>query len=194
MFERFTKDAQTVVVRAQGEARALGHGWIGTEHLLLGVLADETSSVTGALAGLGLDAGRVRTQLLREVGGGVDDDAALRDLGIDVDEVRRRAEERFGPGALDRPVEPTRRRNRRSWRRRACPPAPRGHIPFTPRAKKALELALREAVHLKAGEITVDHLVLGTMRTEGMAARVVTRLGVRPEEVRRAVLDLRRAA
>src|SRR5688572_2226859 len=102
MFERFTSDARDVVVGAQHEARALGHGWVGTEHLFLAVLAADSSSVTRTMVALGLDAGTVRTRLLQEVGTGVDDGAALRDLGIDLDLVRQRVEERFGPGALDR--------------------------------------------------------------------------------------------
>jgi ATP-dependent Clp protease ATP-binding subunit ClpC len=72
--------------------------------------------------------------------------------------------------------------------------APAGHIPFTPRAKKVLELALREALAQHSREIRTTHLVLGLMREEGLAARVVTRLGVRPDAVRQAVLELGRAA
>ncbi len=133
---------------------------------------------------------------------GVDDDTALRDLGIDLDAVRRRVEERFGPGALDVPRAPRRRsggrvgRVLRFGRRRPPVPcgSPSGHIPFTPRAKKSLELALREALATKSREIRTTHLVLGLMREDGLAAAVVTRLGVRPDAVRRVVLDLGRAA
>jgi ATP-dependent Clp protease ATP-binding subunit ClpA len=196
MFERFTEEARAAVVQAQTEARSLGHGWIGTEHLLLAVLADESSGVTRALGGLGLDAARVRQQVLAEIGAGVDDDTALADLGIDLEAVRRRVEERFGPGALDSPA--PRRRRRRLLGRRRRPPvpcgSPSGHIPFTPRAKKSLELALREALAAKSRDIRTTHLVLGLMREEGLAAAVVTRLGVRPDAVRQAVLDLGRAA
>jgi ATP-dependent Clp protease ATP-binding subunit ClpA len=195
MFERFTEEARAAVVQAQTEARSLGHGWIGTEHLLLAVLADESSGVTRALGGLGLDAARVRQQVLAEIGAGVDDDTALADLGIDLEAVRRRVEERFGPGALDSPAP---RRRRRLLGRRRRPPvpcgSPSGHIPFTPRAKKSLELALREALAAKSRDIRTTHLVLGLMREEGLAAAVVTRLGVRPDAVRQAVLDLGRAA
>lgn len=195
MFERFTEQAREVVVGAQAEARSLGHGWIGTEHLLLAALADESSGVSAALRGLGLDAARVRAQVLAEVGAGVDDETALRDLGIDLDAVRQRVEQRFGPGALDAPL-PRRRRGliRRRRRHRVPCGAPTGHIPFTPRAKKSLELALREALAQRSREIRTTHLVLGLMSEEGLAARVVTRLGVRPDAVRRAVLELGRAA
>lgn len=202
MFERFTEEARRAVVAAQDEARGLGHGWIGTEHLLLAVLADESSGVTRALRDLGLDVATVRQQVRAEVGAGIDDDTALRDLGIDIDAVRRRVEERFGPGALDEPGLPKRRglgrirRISRLGRRRRTVPCgrPSGHIPFTPRAKKSLELALREAIAGKSREIRASHLVLGLMREDGLAAAVVTRLGVQPEAVRRAVLDLGRAA
>ncbi len=195
MFERFTEDARRAVVGAQQEARSLGHGWIGTEHLLLAVLADESTGVSAALRRLGLDAVRVRAQVLAEVGAGVDDETALRDLGIDLDAVRQRVEQRFGPGALDAP--PAGRRGGLLRRRRRPPApcgAPSGHIPFTPRAKKSLELALREALAQHSREIRSTHVVLGLMREEGLAARVVTRLGVRPDTVRQAVLELGRAA
>jgi ATP-dependent Clp protease ATP-binding subunit ClpA len=196
MFERFTQAARAAVVGAQAEARSLGHGWIGTEHLLLAVMADDTSPVSAALRSLGLDAARVREQVQVEVGAGVDDETALRDLGIDLDAVRRRVETRFGPGALD--VPPAHRGRRRSRfgrrRRRLCSDAPSRHIPFTPRAKKALELALREALAQRSKEIGATHLVLGLMREDGMAVRVVTRLGVRPDAVRRALRALDRAA
>ena len=194
MFERFTESARGAVVGAQVEARSLGHSWIGTEHLLLAVLADGSSEVSRALSSLGLDAGRFRQHLVAELGVGVDDGTALRDLGIDLDSVRRRVEERFGPGALDSPPPIRGRRWRRRRARTARCGSPSGHIAFTPRAKKSLELALREAVAAGSGEIGVPHLVLGLMREDGLAARVVTRLGVSPEDVRRAVRDLGRAA
>ena len=198
MFERFTRGAREVVVGAQSEARDLGHGWIGTEHLLLAALADPATPVSQALEPLGLSHDAVRDELLRELGAGQDDEAALRDLGIDLDAVRRRVEERFGPGALDQPARPAGRRFLR--RRRAVPPESRevgtaGHIPFTRAAKKALELSLREALATGSKEIRVEHLVLGMMRAGGMATRIVTRLGVMPDDVRRAVIErLGRAA
>jgi ATP-dependent Clp protease ATP-binding subunit ClpA len=200
MFERFTNDARSAVVGAQLEARTLGHRWVGTEHLLVAILADRDSAISAALRPLGLTDETVRAGVLDALGlAPVDDHEALRDLGIDLDAVRRRVEERFGPGALDRdPTAVPRGRLRRAMRRgpRHCSDGGRtsGHLPFTPRAKKGLELALREAVAQHSKEITAEHLVLGLMRTEGLAARVVTGLGTRPDAVRRAVLDLRRAA
>lgn len=198
MFERFTQDARRVVVGAQAEARGLGHGWIGTEHLLLAVLSDTGSPVAAALHGVGLTSEKVRAEVRRQLGP-VDDGAALAGIGIDLDEVRRRVEDRFGPGALEgSSVVPVRRRW--SLRRRRSPaacsaaaPGP-GHIPFTRRAKKALELALREAMVAKSREIRTAHLVLGLMREDGLAAGAVTALGVPTETVRRTVLALDRAA
>src|SRR5438034_9525164 len=133
MFERFRPEAREAVVLAQHEARALHHHYIGTEHLLLGVLHGSDAG-TRALRRLGIELDDVRSDVLRLIGRGdptLDDAEALRSLGIDLDEVRRRAEETFGPGALDhRPRRP------RRWRRRGTrsEPVVSGHIPFTPRA------------------------------------------------------------
>jgi len=205
MFERFTTDARQVVVGAQGEARALGHGWIGTEHLLLAVLADGGSSMQTTLARLGITHAAVRARVLVEVGSGdgdgAADAAALGDLGIDLDNVRRRVEASFGPGALDGPAVLRRRR----WLRHRpvesgshghCRhDATGGHLRFTKRAKLSLEIALRESMSLRSGEITAAHVVLGMLRAGGLAARAVAAEGVKPEDVRRAVLDrLDRAA
>jgi ATP-dependent Clp protease ATP-binding subunit ClpA len=197
MFERFTDPARAAVVGAQSEARALGHHWIGTEHLLLAVLARADSPVAQALGDLGVTESAVRARVLAEVGAGpVDDAAALADLGIDLEAVRRRAEERFGPGALDPPGTTRRRRHaRRLGRRRACPPgSPSGHIPFSARAKKSLELALRESLSAGCREIREQHLVLGVLRADGLAATVVRRLGVPVDRVREVLLDPGRAA
>ena len=199
MFERFTQDARGVVVGAQDEARRLGHGWIGTEHLLLAALRDESSPVAAALRDIGLTSDKVRSEVRRQLGP-VDDSAALAGIGIDLDEVRRHVEDQFGPGSLDGASEAT--ASRRSLRRlgRRSPAAGRlpapgpGHIRFTRRARKSLELALREAVAARSREIRAEHLVLGMMREDGLAARAVSHLGVPPETVRRAVLDLGRAA
>jgi ATP-dependent Clp protease ATP-binding subunit ClpA len=167
MFERFTKDARQAVVLAQEEAVALHHGWIGTEHLLLGALR-AGGGAARLLAGFGLDADGVREDVVRLVGRGEDDidRDALATLGIDLDEVRARVERAFGPGAL--------------MRGRACRRGGTGHmIPFTPRAKKALELTLREAVDLGERELRAEHLVLGLLREgDGVAARILAERGV----------------
>ena len=195
MFERFTDSARAAVVGAQIEARALGHGWIGTEHLLLAVVRDPDRPVARQLAGLGLTHDRLHAEVVTTLGGHHDDGSALRDLGIDLDAVRARVEEQFGPGALDSPPA---RQGRRGLLRRRRRPARKdcgGHIPFSRSAKKGLELALRESVGLGSREILVEHLVLGLMRAEGLATTLVTRLGVAPADVRREVLDgLGRAA
>ncbi len=165
MFDRFTEEARAAVVSAQTEARALGHGWIGTEHLLLGVVAG------GGVPGL--DAETVRADVVREIGrgDGALDPAALATLGIDLDVVRERVEASFGPGAL-------------STSAGACGPG----MPFTKHAKKALELALREAAALRSGEIRADHLVLGLLREgDGVGARILTMRGVSLEAFRRRV-------
>src|SRR5437870_2312193 len=143
MFERFTPAARDAVVLAQDEARALRHGWIGTEHLLLGVARQPIGIGQRVLRRLGVDAEAIRHDVVRIIGEGgrfdTRDEDALRSIGIDLDEVRRRVEATFGTGALERPARPLRRR-------RGCMyPAAGATRPFTARAKKCLELALREA-------------------------------------------------
>jgi ATP-dependent Clp protease ATP-binding subunit ClpA len=129
MFERFTDEARTVVVEAQEECRQLGSSAVGTEHLLLAVWSDDDSPAVRALAQLGLRREDVRDELAAT--GAVSDAAALRTLGIDLDAVRERVEAAFGRGALDR-------------RPGGCTtPTHAWHIPFTPQAKRALELSLR---------------------------------------------------
>jgi ATP-dependent Clp protease ATP-binding subunit ClpA len=188
MFERFTQPAREVVVHAQVEARTLRHGYIGTEHILLGVLREESGVGARALARLGIDLGTARADVVRIVGEGPyegheKDAEALRAIGIDVEEVRRRVEEAFGPGALDRRV-------RRRWGRRDRCAAVTGHIPFTPRAKKALELSLREAIALGHKYIGTEHILLGLLREgEGIAARVIEDRGGAEEDVRKLVME-----
>jgi ATP-dependent Clp protease ATP-binding subunit ClpA len=163
MFERFTDDARAAVVAAQAEARALRHAWIGTEHLLLGVLAGEGAGAR-LLTGFGVRAEDVRADVERIIGRGEEgiDAGLLATMGIDLDAVRDRVERAFGPGALGNAG-------------RGCA----GHLPFTKRAKKALELSLREAVALGAAEIASEHLVLGLLREgDGIASRVLSERGV----------------
>ncbi len=201
MFERFTPAARQVVVRAQDEARAFGHPWLGTEHLLLGVLAEPQAPGVGVLTDLGVTVDTARAALRRLVGlgrGGLgeSDADALRTLGIDLDEVRRRVEASFGPGALDHvPRRPPRRR--RPWRRGRCEPADvTGHLPFMPRAKRALERAQREAIALGDRDIGVEHLLLGLLDPRSnMAVELLRHLGANPEVIRTRVLaDLGKAA
>jgi ATP-dependent Clp protease ATP-binding subunit ClpA len=169
MFERFAEDARAVVAGAQAQAVGLDHGWIGTEHLLLSLLDDPERRATEVLAGHGVTAPWVRDEVERIVGRGTADlDAdALATLGIDLDAVRERVERTFGPGALAR---------RRGRRRRV---SIGGHMPFTPRAKKVLELALREAVARGDRSIGSEHLLLGIAREgDGVAARILRSRGV----------------
>ena len=175
MFERFTDDAREVVVHAQAEARALGHDWIGTEHLLLGA-AIARGPVAGVLAGNGATPDALRAAVREEIGSHTFDGEALATLGIDLDEIRRRVEATFGEGALER--------------RR---PGRAGHLPFTPRAKKSLELALREAIAAGDGFIGTEHVLLGVLRDEkALATIVLRRTGADPARVREALKPARR--
>ena len=141
MFERFTDRARRVVVLAQEEARMLNHNYIGTEHILLGLIHE----------GEGVAA------------------RALGSLGVSQEAVRRQVEEIIGQGEQ----------------------APVGHIPFTPRAKKVLELALREALQLGHNYIGTEHILLGLIREgEGVAAQVLIKLGADLNRVRQQVIQL----
>jgi ATP-dependent Clp protease ATP-binding subunit ClpA len=174
MFERFTEEARAVTVGADRHAAALRHGWIGTEHLLLALLDDHERRAARILVDAGLTGARARAEVERIVGVGEPDlDAdALATLGIDLDAVRERVERTFGPGALAR----------RGGRRRRA--ATDGRRPFTPRAKKALELSLREAVARGDSFIGDEHLLLGLLREgDGVAARILRSAGVTREAV-----------
>lgn len=192
MFERFTDGARSAVVRAQQEARELGHGYLGTEHLLLGVAVVPGGGAT-VLRWLGFDAGAARAELVRIVGpGSAIDDEALRDLGIDVDEVRRRVEQAFGPGALEREPVAARPRSRR-WRRRCEEGTSAGRLPFTPRAKRSLQLAVREAGRLGRDQIATEHVLLGLIRsTDTVAVKLLTVQGLETPRIRAAVEKLDR--
>src|SRR6186713_1854767 len=141
MFERFTDRARRVVVLAQEEARMLNHNYIGTEHILLGLIHE---------------------------GEGVAS-KALESLGISLEAVREQVQEIIGQGQQ----------------------APTGHIPFTPRAKKVLELSLREALQLGHNYIGTEHILLGLIREgEGVAAQVLVKLGADLNRVRQQVIQL----
>jgi ATP-dependent Clp protease ATP-binding subunit ClpA len=141
MFERFTDRARRAMVLAQEEARMLNHDYIGTEHLLLGLIHE----------GEGVAA------------------KVLESLGVSLDAVRQQVEEIIDPGQQ----------------------APGGHIPFTPRAKKVLELAQREARALGHDYIGTEHILLGLIREgRGVAAQVLVKLGADLNRVRQQVIQL----
>jgi ATP-dependent Clp protease ATP-binding subunit ClpA len=178
MFERFTEDARQTVVLAQEQARELHHGWIGTEHLLLGLVALDGSSSAAVLASHGLTTTSVRQAVLAFVGEEDIDAEALGTLGIDLEAVRTSVESAFGPGALNPRPRP-RGRNRE----------PSGHIPFSGRAKKVLELSLREALALKSGSIADGHILLGLIREgEGLATKVLHDAGIDLQDLRAEVI------
>jgi ATP-dependent Clp protease ATP-binding subunit ClpA len=174
MFERFAEPSRRAVEIARQEARRLGHHWVGTEHLLLGI-AVQDEVWAGVLARRGLTAPCIRSEIDRIIAHGaaaapgvapaIDADA-LATLGIDLEAVRRRVEASFGPGALER---------KPAGRRYEPEPA---HLPFTPRAKKALELGLRECVTQQRDEITPRDLVIGVLGADGTAAQILHEHGV----------------
>ncbi|MET8153280.1 Clp protease N-terminal domain-containing protein [Actinoplanes sp. NPDC049668] len=188
MFERFTHAARTAVVRAQEEARDLRQAPIGTQHVLLSLLADADGPVASApaLRDRGVDAAYVRAEIIRRVDGGetpyrdvlaeadAEDAAALKAIGIDLDAVRRAIEENFGPGALRLPRDTAPKR--RGLLRRFYGS---GHTPFSPRSKKVLELSLREAIRLKHNFIAPEHIMLGILREgAGLAVQILAEADV----------------
>jgi ATP-dependent Clp protease ATP-binding subunit ClpA len=178
MFERFTDGAREAVLGAQRHAVTLDHGWIGTEHLLLGLLDDRDGRAARILEPWGVDGDLARAEVERIVGRGEPglDADALATLGIDLDAVRERVERTFGTGALSG----SRRCRRGLWRGAA--------IPFTRRAKKALELSLREAVAMGDSFIGAEHVLLGLAREGGgVGARILRERGVDPAAVRAAL-------
>lgn len=195
MFERLSQDTREVLVRAQEHARRLGHGWAGCEHLLLGVA--ESTTPAGALL---RDAG-ARPDALEEAIGAVigtgpgagDDKVALATLGIDLDQVQIAAETTFGPGALDAAGARVRRRRWGRLRRGTRCATATGKRPFTPKAKRCLELSLREALRLQDGHVGVEHVALALLAREDTAAwKVLLHVGVVPAELRQAVEQVHR--
>ena len=207
MFERFTAAAREVVVQAQAEARRLQHNYIGTEHILLALMAGPETVAGRVLRGLGVEAEAVRSEVTAIVSSQAPaepDASALDAIGIDLDAVRRRVEEAFGPGALDQGLADRRCRRRggsrwdgggRRWaggrgRRMRTLAGGFGHIPFTPRAKKVLELSLREALRLGHNYIGPEHVLLGLLREgQGLAAEILVRRGLTIESIRAQVLE-----
>jgi ATP-dependent Clp protease ATP-binding subunit ClpA len=167
-FERFTEKARTAVVLAQQGARERGDDTIDTGHLLRALFAVPDNLAVMVLEGFSVRRADVESDLDRHrppAPGAPSDAGALASLGIDLDEVRRRVEEAFGPGALDR----VRRPRGRRWG---------GHIPFAKGSKKALELALREAIGMGHNYIGTEHLLLGMLRGDGPAHDVLVARGV----------------
>jgi ATP-dependent Clp protease ATP-binding subunit ClpA len=221
MFERFTDTARHIVVQAQEDARRLGHHYVGCEHLLLAAAA--AGEPAGAvLRDHGVTPERIEAEILRTIGpgqtadplGGLDRQA-LASIGIDLDAVRARIEAAFGPGALTGALPAACQRRRPAWRkgplaeltrrrRRRAPrppgprgggPAPSGHIPFTPRAKKSLELSLREAKTLHDNYIGVQHLTLALLAmNDGMVPVILTALGAPAPPLHAAILARYRKA
>jgi ATP-dependent Clp protease ATP-binding subunit ClpA len=163
MFERFTTSARTAVTLAQQEARMLDRPQIGTEHVLIGLAGAGADPAAQALRSAGVTADTLRAAARRGSGDHLDADA-LALLGIDLDQVRRAAEERFGRGALDAAT---------SGHARS------GHIPFSAPAKKALAAAVSQAAALRTGSISSGHLLLGlVVDADGAAVRVLRSCGV----------------
>lgn len=201
MIEHFDDSARRVVVHAQAGARELGQRFIGTEHLLLGLVWEGADGDAATiLRGHGVTADGIRAQIRRWTGGGSGalgplgpaDAEALSSIGIDLDAVRAATDEAFGPGALD--DAPTGGvvggggpRGLGSLLRRGTPTV-QGHIPLTPRAKKALEFSLREAVRMQSHIIWPGHLLLGLLRAEGSSdTRILTDAGIDLDDLRREV-------
>jgi ATP-dependent Clp protease ATP-binding subunit ClpA len=217
MFERFTGDARATVVQAQKQARRLGHSFIGCEHLLLAA-ASTAEPASAALREHGVTPEGVETEIVRLVGLGraanlfsASDREALASIGIDLDVVRARVEAAFGPDAFTRggpsacrprpavrknPVALLRRARRGGHHQHATPGTGRsGHIPFTPRAKKSLELSLREAEARHDNCIGVEHLALALVgMKDGAVPPILSALGTSPATLRAAILDRYRKA
>jgi ATP-dependent Clp protease ATP-binding subunit ClpA len=168
MFARFTEAARAVVVEAQLEARRLGHGHIGCEHLLIAAATAPDGPAPEALRAAGVTPAALRGAVTELAGRGRLDADALAAIGIDLDEVRRRADAAFGPGALER--------------RRGCRD---GRMPFTKRAKHALEHALKASLARGDNHIGAEHIVLGVLdESESLAVAALERLGIPPERIR----------
>ncbi|MDY7106729.1 MAG: Clp protease N-terminal domain-containing protein [Actinomycetota bacterium] len=187
MFERFTHASRDVVIRSRGAALDLGHGRIGTEHLLLGLLEAPTP-VGRVLADVGVTpevvVARVERERRRREPDLDADRRALASLGIDLDRVQDAVDESFGEGTfrsakpvvVDGPRGRAWRRLRNRLHRRNCDG---GRGRFSPRAKKVLELSLREAIRLRHRRIEPEHVALGILRDGGgMAALVLADHGL----------------
>jgi ATP-dependent Clp protease ATP-binding subunit ClpA len=196
MFERFTADARAVVVAAQSEARNLGQDYVGTEHVLAALLGNPETAIAGLLAADGVDADSVRAEIIRRVGprpsdaliGETDreDAEALKAIGIDLDQVRKAIEANFGAGSLRLPREDAPKKRGLFAKFYAGG----GHLPFTNRNKKVLELSLREAVRLNQKFIAPEHIMLGLIREgDGVGMQILTTKGVDLGRLRASLTD-----
>ena len=171
MFERFSRAARDVVTQARSEAQSLGHRQFGTEHLLL-ALARLPGGAHDALVAAGRTRERVADAMASATVLGATDADALKSIGIDLDAVLSHITETFGSDALQRAM-----------------PGRRGRVGVTPRVKKVLELALREAVHMGDKAIGTEHILLGILRNaDGRAYKIITDAGVASADLRRALL------
>ena len=181
MFERFTQRARRAIVLAQDEARSLGHNFLGTEHLLMGLIVEGEGVAGRTLTQLGLDAATVRADIDEIIGitaRRASDSEVLRAIGIDLDEVISVASEAFGAERVTR----------------AMVGAPGGQPAFVPRAKKVLELALREALSLGHNYVGTEHILLAIVREgNGVAAQILVKRTAGLDEVREAVLTTLRS-
>jgi ATP-dependent Clp protease ATP-binding subunit ClpA len=201
MPERFTGDARQVVVRASEQARRLGHGFIGGEHLLYG-LASADGEVGAVLRERGVTPERVEAEFVRLIGpesvasGGLFDTLdrdALTTIGIDLDRVRERIEAAFGPAALA-PDAPASRRWRRPRPGRAPGPVT-GHIPLTRRARKCLESSLREAQAHSGGHLGAEHIALALFAMDdGVPHRILSVIGASAPRLGAEIRDRYRQA
>ena len=193
MFERFTYQARVVVVQAQEECRRLDHRRIGTEHLLLALLSPEAGTASVVLRESGLDRAKVTEAVERLVGQcrpglSAADVAALETVGIDADAVLAKMAESLGKDALlPRQAELRRSALLHRMLPRALRRGPRAHAPFAPRAKKVLELSLREALALKHNWIGSEHILLGLLREgNGLGAQIIAGEGLDFDQLRAA--------
>jgi ATP-dependent Clp protease ATP-binding subunit ClpA len=191
MLDRMAADARAVVADADTDARRLGHRWIGCEHLLLATCGHRDAT-GAALNRMGVTPDAVETAvrtIVDSAPAGLDAQA-LAAIGIDLEAVQRRVEAVFGPGALTRPV-PKCRRGRRH--RRRCERVDDA-LPFTPRAKEVLQLAVQGARADGRAEADVADLASALADVAGsMSRRILEFLGVEPQQVRRDIGNYRRA-
>ncbi len=205
MFEKFDDRASAGVEAAQREAHALGHDYIGTEHLLLGLLNDAAGVPTRLLASRGVDAGMVRDDIIDLIGINAesksDATALLAAIGIDVDEIRRHAETTFGSDAVQRAA--LRTAKRRRWHRvrtsRVLSPFLGCHGPtppcaspltsgrwlkITPRSKHTMQLAVKDVERRHQAHVTPTHLLLGILvEGNGLACQILTGRGVQHDDL-----------